>query len=131
MEIDKNTIVKKIRQLGKSRVKFITLFGSYAKGTSTSRSDIDIAVFYDGNEKERFNFRIFVGANFPDRYDIQIFQDLPLYVKQEIFKYGKVIYGKDSKEVYECCFSTIKEYERMKKFYEMYYERFGEQIAKV
>ena len=133
MEIGLNTTVKNIRKLDiKKKVRFIALFGSYAKGNATKRSDIDLAIYYDGNEKERFNFRILVSGSLGDKYDIQIFQDLPLYVKQEIFKYGKFIYGEHSKEMYETNFLVIKEFENFRRFLDMYYAKLGgEQVAKI
>ena len=39
------------------RVKFVFLYGSHTQGKANKLSDIDFSVYYDGNEKERFNFR--------------------------------------------------------------------------
>ena len=132
MELDTSKIISLIKKLDEQKkVKFIALFGSYAKGTATKRSDIDIAIYYDGDEKERFNFRILVSGSLSDKYDIQIFQDLPLYVKQEIFKFGKFIYGEHSKEMYGANFKVIKEFENFRRFLDMYYAKLGEAVAKV
>jgi len=133
MELDTAKIVKLIRKLDtKKKVRFIALFGSYAKGNATKHSDIDIAIYYDSDEKERFNFRILVSGSLGDKYDIQIFQELPLYVKQEIFKHGKFIYGEHSKEMYGTNFLVIKEFENFRRFLDMYYAKLGgEQTAKI
>ncbi|MBS3158541.1 nucleotidyltransferase domain-containing protein [Candidatus Woesearchaeota archaeon] len=133
MELDLNATVKNIKKLDtKKKVKFIALFGSYAKGNATKHSDIDIAIYYDGDEKERFNFQILVSGSLGDKYDIHTFQELPLYVKQEIFKYGKFVYGEHSKEMYSTNFLVIKEFENFRRFLDMYYAKLeGEQAAKI
>src|SRR3990172_1125792 len=87
--------VNKIKQLGNKKIRFIILYGSAVKGNFTDMSDIDIAVFYEGNKKERFDFRVKVLGRVNDRFDIQIFQDLPLYIQKDIISTGKMIYFRD------------------------------------
>jgi hypothetical protein len=98
-----------------NRVKFAFLFGSQINGNANKLSDYDFAVYYEGSKKERFNFRLKLLASLPDKFDIQIFQDLPLYVKITVFK--KLIYAKDLDFVYDTAYSTIKEFESFKKYY--------------
>lgn len=73
--------VARILQLGGDKVKFIILFGSRARGDARKDSDYDLCVYYEGNEKEAFRFRVLVLGNLPDKYDVQIFQLLPLPLK--------------------------------------------------
>ncbi len=73
----------------KDDVEGILLYGSCAMNTANERSDIDICLI-----KPRTTGilnRIFqkVGG----RYDIKIFEDLPLYVQIEVIKNYRVIYG--------------------------------------
>jgi len=98
------------------RVKFIILYGSQASGKANKMSDYDFAVFYEGGKKERFNFRIRASGN--KLLDVQIFQDLPLYVKKEVLK-GKVVYAKDDdlSFVGDVAYETIKAFEDFKKYY--------------
>ncbi len=42
-------VVEKIKTIGGDRVRFIILYGSAAKGEMTELSDIDLAVFYKGD----------------------------------------------------------------------------------
>ena len=49
---------------GFENVKFVFLFGSYAYGKPNKLSDIDFAVFYDGDKRERFNFRLKISSGF-------------------------------------------------------------------
>lgn len=57
-------------------------------------------------------------GNVNDKFDIQTFQDLPLYVKKEVLK-GKVIYCKESRFIYELERRTSKEFDDFKhRFYD-------------
>ena len=97
------------------KVKFVILFGSVALNKENKFSDIDFAIYHSGNKGERFNFRLKLMTKLSDDFDIQIFQDLPLYVRKEVLK-GKVIYG-DVKFVYDVAYETIKAFEDFKKGY--------------
>jgi predicted nucleotidyltransferase len=44
-----SSVVEKIKTIGGDRVRFIILYGSAAKGEMTELSDIDLAVFYKGD----------------------------------------------------------------------------------
>ncbi|MCE8429285.1 MAG: hypothetical protein J5U19_12955 [Candidatus Methanoperedens sp.] len=46
-----------------------------------------------------------------NEFDIQIFQDLPLYVQKDILSTVKVIYSGDFKETFEIFMKTIREFE--------------------
>ncbi len=54
LEPDVTDVITKIKDIGGDCIKFIVLYGSAAKGRSTNLSDIDIAVFYSGDKRERF-----------------------------------------------------------------------------
>ena len=111
-------VVDDIKKLGGKKIKLIILYGSFAEGKQTSLSDIDLAVYYDGEKEERFKFRMKILGNVNDKFDIQTFQDLPLYVKKEVLK-GKVIYCKESRFIYELERRTSKEFDDFKyRFYD-------------
>lgn len=103
------------------RVKFVILFGSQAEGRANKMSDYDFAVYFDGNNRERFDFRISFGGIIPDNFDLQVFQDLPLYVRKEVLK-GKVVYTKDMRFGYDVAYETIKAFNDFKKYYYDYIE---------
>ncbi len=110
-----NEFMIKLRKMPDfDKVKFVILFGSYASGKQNKFSDIDFAVYYEGNGKERYEFRKNISDN--EKFDVQIFQDLPLYVRINVLK-GKVIYFSDEKFVYDIFYETIKKYEDFKKYY--------------
>lgn len=98
------------------RVKFVILFGSQASGKANPMSDYDLAVYYEGNNKKRFNFCIKLSGILGEKFDVKIFQDLPLYVQKEVLK-GKIIYCKDLKFVHDIAYKAIQRFEDFKKAY--------------
>ena len=78
----------------KDDIKSIFLFGSFADGTFTRRSDIDICVVFrkDISLTEATKFRIRVSGELPDKADIQVFNILPMKVKRSIARNHKVLY---------------------------------------
>ncbi len=115
MEKDVKVFMQKLREIkGFSNVKFIFLYGSQITGKANKMSDYDFAVYYEGNEKERFNFLI--DANFSDKFDVKIFQDLPLFIRKEVLR-GRVVYVKNREFLYEIVYKTIKDFEFFKRYY--------------
>lgn len=101
-------IKKKLIALDKEkRIQFIILFGSVADGRDNSLSDVDIAVFYKGTPRERFEFRMKVLGALPGKCDVQIFQDLPISVKKEVIK-GKVLYSRDFQFIFDEYIKVIR-----------------------
>ncbi|MHA1379082.1 MAG: nucleotidyltransferase domain-containing protein [Candidatus Helarchaeota archaeon] len=84
-----------MRKIGKEKVRFVILYGSIVKSKNTSLSDIDFAVFFKGNKVERFNFRKKILGRVGGKNDIQIFQDLPLYIRKDIITNGKILFFAD------------------------------------
>ena len=118
-------VVEKIKNIGGEKVRFIVLYGSVIKRKMTNLSDIDLAVFYDDNKYERFKFRTKILGRIRDGFDIQTFQDLPLYIQKDIISTGKVIYFSDYKEIFKIYMKTIKEFEHFKPRLELYYSKIG------
>lgn len=115
--------IKKLKEMPDfDRVKFVFLFGSQTEGKANKMSDYDFAVYYEGDSKERFKFRIKLGAKLPDKFDLQVFQDLPLYVQMSVLK-GKLIYSKEEGFVYNTAYETIQKFGDFKKYYEDYLDR--------
>lgn len=125
-EIDKlvKINVEKLKNLnGFEKMRFIILYGSAAEGTTRESSDIDLCIDIDAeNDYERSKFRLRVLSELPDVFDVQIFGQLPVYVKKEVLK-GKVIFCRDEEHLYEVAISTIKEFDDFKY---QYYDYIGE-----
>ncbi len=84
----------------KNKVLAVLLYGSYINGKSTQRSDIDICIV-TGNikkAKEIYQKTLSIQAKNP-KYDIHIFELLPLYIKNEIITNNKIIFAKSSSEL--------------------------------
>ena len=123
MKEEINLFMRKLKERKDfDRVKFVILFGSQVLGKANKMSDYDFAVYYDGDSRERFDFRVSFGGNLPDSFDLQVFQDLPLYVRKEALK-GKVVYSKDMGFVYSIAYETIKAFEDFKRYYYDYISR--------
>ncbi|MEA1993145.1 MAG: nucleotidyltransferase domain-containing protein [Euryarchaeota archaeon] len=112
--------VEKIKETeGFEKVRFIILHGSAAEKRMRDNSDIDLCIYYDGTPEEAAEFRLSVLSNlFDDIYDIQIFQQLPLYVQVEVLK-GKVVFCRDTRFLYELALETRRKFEEFEnRFYD-------------
>ena len=117
MKKEINLLMRKLREMSDfDRVKFVILFGSQASKKAGPMSDFDFAVYYDGNSDERYNFRKEILSKVPDKFDVHVLQDLPLYVQKEVLK-GKVIYATDLRFVYDHAYEIIKRFEDFKRYY--------------
>jgi uncharacterized protein len=103
-------------------VNFIILYGSVSRKKQTALSDIDVCISFDLNPKERIKVRMQLLGNLPENFDLQIFEDLPLYIKKEIFK-GEILYCKNKKKMFQTSLEIIREYEDFKPIYEYYLAR--------
>ena len=99
--------------IGGKKIRFIILYGSFAKVKKTPTSDIDIAVYYDDSVKERFTFRMNILGRVCDKFDIQTFQDLPIYVQREVLR-GKVIYYDNNRFIYDITRKTNQDFDDFK-----------------
>ncbi|PIN78061.1 nucleotidyltransferase [Candidatus Woesearchaeota archaeon CG10_big_fil_rev_8_21_14_0_10_34_12] len=111
---------KFIERIGKDeRVIAVALFGSSLKGIGR---DIDVCVFLgkDYSNLEMSRIKLDFLKNAGKNIDVQIFQQLPVYIKVRVLKEGKILFCNNEDELYEIAFSTIKEFGFFKKAYEMY-----------
>ena len=99
---------------GFEKIRFIILYGSVAEGRARENSDIDLCIYYDGDREEAARFRFAVLSELTDdRYDIQIFSHLPLYLRTEVLR-GKVVYCPDERFLYDVAYRTIREFDDFK-----------------
>ncbi|MBS3138040.1 nucleotidyltransferase domain-containing protein [Candidatus Woesearchaeota archaeon] len=119
---DKN-IQKIIENAKKDKcVIAVGVFGSYARGEKYR--DIDICIFLKPNKysRKKLSQLRFYYILFNEKYDIQIFQQLPLYIRNRILKDAKIIYCKNEDALYDLYFDTIKKFDDYKQYYEQYLE---------
>lgn len=117
-----NSVVKTIKKIGGKKIGFIIQYGSTVTGNQTPLSDIDIAVYYHGTEKQRFEFIITVLGSVDDQFDIHIFQDLPLYIQQEVISKGKLLYQRDFETTFDIFMRTIQRFSDFKPLLDIYYK---------
>jgi len=86
----------------------VLLFGSGAKGQLTSRSDRDFCIVIPGlqeiGEKRLLlkKKKIYVNLDVVGkRYDIWLFEELPLYMKLQVIENHKVVFCSDLPTLYE------------------------------
>lgn len=117
-------VIGKLKALpGFHKVRFIILHGSQVHGGAGGDSDIDLCIGYDGDREEASGFRFrALSALRGDRYDIQIFQQLPLYIRVRVLK-GRVVYAPDERFLYDIAYATIRDFAD---FAQRYYDYIGE-----
>lgn len=97
-------------------------FGSYARGEEFS--DIDICVVLKPGKFDPLFLsrkRLEYLADFPN-LDVQVFQQLPLYVRVRVLKEGKVLFCRSEDLLYDLSLSTVREFEYFKPIYLSYLE---------
>lgn len=104
-------VLQRIRQIPEfEHVQFIIFFGSAEEQRMTKESDIDLCVYFDGNIRNAAEFRYKILSMLPGtRYDIKIFQMLPLYIRMEVLK-GTPVFVRDSRFLYEKATETIRDF---------------------
>lgn len=97
----------------------VLLFGSAARGESGPASDIDIClVLRPGVDMSKKRLEYLTHFDL----DIQIFQQLPLYVRRRVLKEGRVLLSKDDDALYELALRTARAFEDFKHLYREYLE---------
>ncbi len=117
-KIQIKNIIEKAKKT--KRIVAVAVFGSSAKGKN--HRDVDICIFLDKeySNLQMSKIRLDFLKNLKEEFDIQIFQQLPVYIRIRILKEGKVLLCKDSDLLYEIAFTAIKEFGFYKKVYDMY-----------
>ena len=110
-----DTALCRMRQVpGSGRVGFVILYGSAAENRMTRGSDIDLCVSYDGDYDEAARFRHAFLSRLPgNEYDIQIFEQLPLYVRIEVLK-GIPVFCRTSRLLYDKAIETLRDFDAFK-----------------
>jgi len=102
--------------LSKYPIVFAYLFGSQAKGQSTTISDVDLAVFIDRriSRSERFDIRLRLtndlSAIAGTKVDLIVMNDIPIQLAYEIIKYSKAILCKDRDAMIDAEIEILSKY---------------------
>jgi len=96
---DFSHVIKKKDILG------ILLYGSYSKSKNINRSDIDICIVAPNEDLHQLLSFILQNVNVSaKKYDVRIFNELPLYIKIHIIEDGLLIYSSNKLDLYEFFF---------------------------
>ena len=128
MEYDVTKSIKKlVNNIKQDKgVIAILIFGSYEKKKEYAR-DIDLCIMLDKKYSDYAMTKKMLKylRHAPDKFDIQIFQFLPLYIRINILREGRILHSKNTKKVYDIAYETIKEY----RLFEPHYKRYIEVVA--
>lgn len=110
-----DSAVRQMQQLsGFEHVQFIILYGSVAEERMNPESDIDLCVYYEGSSGDAAQFRHRALSDLPgNHFDIQIFQQLPLYVRVEVIR-GIPVFVRNTRFLYERAIDTLRDFEDFK-----------------
>jgi hypothetical protein len=103
----------------------VLLFGSTAREEQHPESDIDICLMLIPQKKPYDNLYM---SHKRLKYlsqsdmDIQIYQQMPLYIKTRILKEGKILFVRNENLLYDIAIKTVKEFEDFKHIYNSYLE---------
>ena len=109
------------RAQGDAGVLAVVLFGIAARGEQSGQSDIDVClVLPDARYSADFLSQTKLSYLKAFDADIQIFQQLPIYIRQRVLKEGKVLFCRDEDKLYELAFKTVREFNDFEPFYRAY-----------
>lgn len=99
----------------------VLLFGSAARGERSATSDLDVCLVLEPNgytplhlSEKKLEYLAAFDA------DIQVFQQLPIYMKQRALRDGKVLFCRDEDLLYQMAFDVIREYSDYEHIYREY-----------
>ena len=101
----------------------VLLFGSHARGEEGETSDLDICLVLQPDlysDLELSQKRLQYLKSF--ELDVQVFQQLPLYIRKRVFKEGVVLFCRDEETLYEMAFQTAQQFEDFRHIYSAYLE---------
>ncbi len=106
---------------GDAMVLAVILFGSTARRERHRASDVDICLVLEPGTyalEVLMDIRLQYLAAF--QADIQIFQQLPVYIRQRILKEGEVLFCRDQDALYDVALRTVRAFADFKPLYHQY-----------
>ena len=109
-------IIDQVKQ--DKQILAVFLFGSAARKEDSESSDVDICLVlspqdYSPKKLSQKKLKYLKQSDL----DIQIFQQLPLYIKVRVIKEGRLLVCNNEDRLYDIVFRTIQEFEDFKHIY--------------
>ena len=98
----------------------VLIFGSYARGENYRDIDICLVLSKKYDNLTMSKKRLLYSSLAPEKIDIQVFQQLPIYIRKRILKEGKIVLCKNMDLFYDIAFAALREFEFYKKIYYNY-----------
>jgi predicted nucleotidyltransferase len=92
----------------------VLLYGSQATGEAGPRSDIDLCIVAPQAADRSFLWRKFISHLRDSRYDVRIFELLPLFLKAAVMEQGVLVHCQDEPELYEYFYPFRRDWQDQK-----------------
>jgi predicted nucleotidyltransferase len=115
-------IVRLLRQAAHDAdILAVMLYGSAARGDASAASDVDVCLLLTPARRtatqmsaKRLEYLAEVDL------DVQVFQQLPVYIRQRVLKDGRLLFVRDEDRLYELAFRTVQAFEDFRPRYQAY-----------
>lgn len=101
----------------------VILFGSVARHEQGPRSDVDVCLVLNPALPRPARASMRLAYSKESDLDVQIYQDLPVFVRRRVLREGKVLLVKDENLLYDVAFRTMKEVEDFRRIHDDYLGR--------
>ena len=96
------------------RLLGVLLYGSWARGDARPESDIDLCIVVPETSDRAALWREFVSHLRDQRYEVRIFEMLPLHIKIAVIDEGVVLHSRDDLQLWEYFCPFRREWEDQK-----------------
>ena len=112
-----DNVVAKAKKDG--NILAVIVFGSFARKERHSDIDICLVLKQKMETLKMSKIKLDYLRDFPS-FDVQIFQQMPLYIRIRILKEGKILFCSNMDMLYDVAFAAIREFGDYKHIYDSY-----------